>query len=274
MHLSKEQFLEVFPKAISGEDLYDSMVKLFPKYDITTPEREAGFLAQCGHESGGFRIMVENLNYSASGLERVFSKYFSKAGRDANEYAGQPEKIANIVYANRMSNGDTESGDGYRFRGHGFIQLTGRYNFTEFGKDTDMTAEEAVEYAKTLDGALETALWFWKTNNLNKYADRKDIRGMTKRINGGYNGLKDREHHWTKLLNMLGVEEREEFIEIRTLRMGDRGEDVKELQRKLSVRPISGVFGPTTRRAVLKFQRDNNLTADGIVGPKTRAKLG
>lgn len=176
----------------------DVINPLFKKYEITTINRIAGFLAQCSHESGGFKVKEENLNYSADALNRVFPKYFKNAGVDANEYARKPEKIANRVYANRMGNGDEASGEGYKYRGRGYIQLTGKENYTKFANKIGKSLDEAVEYCTTDAGALESALFFWSENNLNSFCDKDDIVGMTKRINGGTNGLEDRKEKYEK----------------------------------------------------------------------------
>lgn len=280
MKLTKQQFTHVFPNAKDVDELLAAMKEMFPKYDITTPEREASFLAQCGHESGGFRVRTENLNYSAKALDSLFGKYFKRGGRDATEYERQPEKIANVVYANRMGNGDTESGDGWKHRGRGYIQLTGHDNYAAFAKSIGKSIDEVIEYLDTVEGALESALWYWSTNGLNKYADSGDIVTMTKRINGGTIGLEDRKKHWHELLEVMGgkVETKSEPKTVeekltRVLRKGDRGSDVEELQKKLGVKPVTGVFGNKTLQAVKSFQRKNNLAADGIVGPKTFGKM-
>src|SRR6056300_2114304 len=183
---------------------HEAMVEYFPKFEITTAPRVAAFIAQCGHESRNFTVLTENLNYSAEALNSIFPKYFKRAGRDAQEYHRQPEKIANVIYANRMDNGDADSGDGWRFRGGGILQLTGRYNYTEFGKAVDMSPEEAVDYVRTKKGALDSACWFWDTNSLKKYCDDQDIVGATKRINGGTIGLDDRKKHYMHALDVLG----------------------------------------------------------------------
>lgn len=172
-------------------------------YEINTPKRVAAFLAQTAHESGGFNAVKENLNYSAKGLMTTFKKYFPTEAL-ANEYARKPEKIANRVYANRMGNGDEASGDGARFCGRGLIQLTGKHNYTRFAKDLDITLEECVKYLETPAGAATSAGWFWDTNNLNAICDRGDIKGLTKRINGGFIGLADRIHHYELALKALG----------------------------------------------------------------------
>ena len=126
-------------------DWFSAMTEMFPKYEITTPNRVAGFIAQTAHESASYKTITENLNYSAKALNAIFGKYFHRAGVDAQKYHRQPRKIANRIYANRMDNGDTESGDGWTFRGGGILQLTGRYNYTQFGKTVGMSAEEAAK---------------------------------------------------------------------------------------------------------------------------------
>lgn len=172
-------------------------------YEINTPKRIAMFLAQVGHESAGMSVMEENLNYSAQGLNKIFPKYFIRAGREANAYARKPEKIANVVYANRMGNGPTESGDGYRYRGRGFIQLTGKNNYAAFAEDMEMTLEEVVPWLETAEGACWSAGWFWYSRDLNQWADKGDILTTTKRINGGTIGLEDRKHHYEEALEIF-----------------------------------------------------------------------
>ena len=256
------------------KEWYDSMCEILPLWGVDTVERVAGFIAQCGHESGGFRVLSENLNYSAKALNTIFPKYFRRAGRDANEYHRQPEKIANVIYANRMDNGDTDTGDGWKFRGGGILQLTGRYNYTQFGKAVEKTAEEAVEYVRTKAGALDSACWFWDENNINDYCDRQDIVGMTKRINGGTIGLEDRKKHYIHALDVLGGDYEEPEVDYKqTIKQGSRGPLVVEVQEKLEISPADGIFGPGTARIVKEWQLATGLTADGIVGPKTLGKL-
>ena len=172
-------------------------------YDMNVnPTRLAGFLAQTAHESGGFTDIKENLNYSAKGLRGTFGKYFPN-DEIANQYAKKPQMIANRVYANRMSNGDEASGDGYRFCGRGLIQLTGRANYTKFAQDLSMSLEDTIAYLETPNGAVASAGWFWDNNKLNQYCDRDDFVTLTKRINGGTIGLEDRKHHYQIALNLL-----------------------------------------------------------------------
>lgn len=174
-------------------------------YDMyVNPKRAAAFIAQTAHESGGFNFVKENLNYSAKGLMTTFKKYFPTEEL-AKQYERQPQKIANRVYANRMSNGPEESGDGYRFCGRGLIQLTGRANYTKFAEDLGISIDETVAYLETPAGAVSSAGWFWDNNNLNQYCDNEDFVTLTKRINGGTIGLEDRKHHYHIALEALGV---------------------------------------------------------------------
>jgi len=259
------------------EDWYEAMLEILPLWEVDTIERVAMFVAQCGHESGGFRVLSENLNYSAKALNTIFPKYFKRAGRDANEYHRQPEKIANVIYANRMDNGDTDSGDGWMFRGGGILQLTGRYNYTKFGEAVEMSAEEAVDYVRTKKGALDSACWFWDENNINRWCDDMDVVGATKRINGGTIGLDDRKKHYLHAMDVLGGDyeepEEQELNLNQTIRKGSRGPLVAEVQEILGIHPADGIFGPGTAREVKEWQSANGLVADGIVGPKTLGKL-
>jgi putative chitinase len=172
-------------------------------YDLfANPKRMAAFLAQVAHESGGFNFTKEGLNYSAQALNRTFKKYFPTVA-SAQPYARNPQKIANKVYANRMGNGPESSGDGYKFCGRGLIQLTGRNNYTRFATAIGKTLDEAIQYLETPEGAVASAAWFWDVNKLNIYADKGDFVGLTRRINGGTNGLADRQHHYAIALKAL-----------------------------------------------------------------------
>jgi putative chitinase len=191
MTITGQQLRRLFPSHRSPDALAASLNRILPKYGITTKLRISGFIAQCGHESAGFSVMIENLNYGAQGLNTVFRKYFPTL-TEANKYARQPEKIANKVYGNRMGNGPESSGDGFRFRGRGYIQLTGRNNYTEFAKSINRSVDETIAYLSTVDGAIESACWFWQRNNLNAVCDSNDIIRMTRIINGGVIGLEHR----------------------------------------------------------------------------------
>lgn len=244
---------------------------LLPQYDINTVSRIAGFMAQCGHESLNFKVLSENLNYSAKGLNAVFPKYFKKAGRNAEEYHRNPELIANVVYANRMGNGPPNSGDGYLFRGRGVIQITGKNNYNDFAASVGITLAEAIDYVQTKQGALESACWYWDMRNINVTCDRQDIKKMTKLINGGTIGLEDRKHHFVRALGILGGDyspsPRPTLIKV-----GSEGDKVAAIQGVLNLSP-DGYFGKLTEAAVISWQAKNGLTPDGIVGPKTYQKM-
>jgi putative chitinase len=181
---------------------YQALVNNLPQYDIHTPERVAAFIAQCAHESGGFKRLKENLNYKWESLRRVFPKYFA-TDDVAQEYAHKPEQIANRIYGSRMGNGDESSGDGFRYCGRGLIQLTGRNNYTKFAESMGMAVEEVPALLETYDGAVKSACWFWSSNNLNQWADASDILTLTKRINGGTIGLEDRIKHYNHAMEVL-----------------------------------------------------------------------
>ena len=177
---------------------------IFDKYEINTPLRQAMFLAQCSHESAGFKCVVENLNYSSDGLLKVFKKYFNE--EQAQRYARKPHAIANRVYANRMGNGDEASGDGFKYRGRGYIQLTGKNNYTAFAKHLNRELDsEFLEYCESEEGALVSACYFWQRENLNDLADKGEIKECTKKINGGYNGLEDRIKKYEAFKKLLGI---------------------------------------------------------------------
>lgn len=207
MELTKDQLKQLLPKNPYIDHWFNALSQLLPEYEINTPRRVAAFVAQCAHESGGFMVLKENLNYKAATLRKIFPKYFPDDAI-ANRYASLPNKqeaIANKVYASRMGNGPEESGDGFRFCGRGLIQLTGRDNYTFFAGSLGISVEEASEYLQTFEGAAQSACWFWETNKLNQFADSGDIVTLTKRINGGTIGLEDRIKHYEHALHILGA---------------------------------------------------------------------
>ena len=274
-NFSRDHVRALLPSNPDPDGWYDAMIEVLPLWDINTPERVAGFIAQTAHESGEYRRLSENLNYSASRLNVVFPKYFQRAGRDANAYHRQPEKIANVVYANRMGNGNTASGDGWKFRGRGIMQLTGKNNYSAFARVMDMSLDEVVDYVETKKGAVDSACWFWDSRNLNREADELDIVEMTRLINGGTHGLDDRERRWRHALQLFtdGVPTREN-VQHRTVKRSSRGQTVRAVQEALDLK-ADGIFGPETERAVVNWQIKNGLKGDGIVGPRTlRAMLG
>jgi putative chitinase len=194
----------IIPRVKNPQEWHTSLLEVLPQYDITDVARTAAFMAQCAHESGGFTMLSENLNYSAQGLMGVFKKYFPTLEL-ANAYARQPEKIANRVYGGRMGNGPESSGEGYKFRGRGLIQLTGKDNYRRCSEYLfeDWTLLEVPDCLTQPYYALHSACWFWSANKLNTLADQQDIRMMTKRINGGFIGLEDRVKHYNHALEVL-----------------------------------------------------------------------
>jgi putative chitinase len=174
------------------------------KFNITNPLRLAHFLAQCGHESGGFKAVSENLNYSADGLKKIFGKYFP--GNLNESYARQPEKIASRVYGGRMGNGDESTGEGFKFRGRGYIQLTGKQNYTNFAKfiGEDTVANPDLVATKY---PLSSAAFFFDSNKLwsicDKGADDATVTAVTKRVNGGILGINDRIKHFNEYYKLL-----------------------------------------------------------------------
>ena len=261
--------------------------EMLPKYGITTDKRIAGFISQCAHESSDFRVLQENLNYKEATLLKVFPRYFGPSKENAAEYAGKPEKIANYVYMDKNRSkggalGNVKDGDGWLFSGKGLKQVTGRANTTAFGKTVGMTAEEAAAYLLTKKGALESALWFWGSRNLNEVADTGDVTRLTKIINGGDIGLADRQARYAKAMAALGgkvsapapapAKAPAKAAPVETLRKGSKGEGVKKMQAALRI-TADGDFGPGTEAALKKWQARNGLIADGIAGPRTLAKL-
>lgn len=205
-NLTLDQLKQIVPNNPHIEHWHEALSEILPDYDIDTPERVAAFLAQCAHESGGFRAIKENLNYRPATLVTLFKKYFDLP--TAERYCAMSDKqaaIANKIYANRMGNGPESSGDGYRYCGRGLIQLTGKDNYTRYAQSTEQTVEEASEHLTTFEGCVQSAAWFWEANNLNQYADSGDILTMTKRINGGTIGLEDRKKHYEHACHVLGA---------------------------------------------------------------------
>ena len=186
-------------------DVIIQLTPIIDVYKINTDLRVAHFLAQCAHESMGFRATEENLNYSKEALLKVFSKYF-KTEEEAQEYARQPEKIANKVYANRMKNGNEESGDGWKYRGRGYIQLTGKENYMALNKLTPENILEEPDLVAT-KYPLRSASWFWDSRSLNQLADTgatdEVVKQITRKVNGGYNGLADRQREFKKIYEAL-----------------------------------------------------------------------
>jgi putative chitinase len=193
---------EQLAKLHIGEQWVDALNETFARFDIMNPLRQAAFIGQCGHECGGFKILEENLNYRAETLMKLWKNRFPTL-EVANEYARNPKKIANKVYASRMGNRDESSGDGFRFRGRGCIQLTGHANYFHAGKACGEDFVMNPDLVATPKYAAMTAGWFWNTHKLNPLADLKDYVMMTKKINGGTIGLQDRINHINHALEAL-----------------------------------------------------------------------
>lgn len=201
-NFTKQQLAQLIPGNPYINEWYEALEQCLSDYEINTPKRIAAFIAQCAHESGNFRALKENLNYRAESLTKVWPKYFPNL-EVAKKYANKQEAIANRAYANRMGNGDEASGDGWNYCGRGLIQLTGKNNYQAFADSIETPIEDIPAYLGTFEGAVQSACWFWETNNLNRFADTGDIKGLTKAINGGYLGLEDRVKHYEHALHVL-----------------------------------------------------------------------
>jgi putative chitinase len=188
--------------------LADAFNETFERFGILTPLQQASWIGQCGHECGNFKIMEENLNYRAATLLKLFpqtpKRSWGFTPESAAEYEKQPKRIANRIYSNRMGNRDEASGDGWRFRGSGFLQLTGHSNFFHAGQALGVDFVMQPELVRTPKYAAQTAGWFWQTHKLNQTADGRDFVTMTKKINGGTIGLDDRIKHINQALAVLG----------------------------------------------------------------------
>ena len=274
-NLTEDMVTALLPKAKDIKEWHAAITELFPQYKIDNPQRIAGFIAQCGHESAGFTVLEENLNYSEKGLMGTFPKYFKD--RSPAAYERKPEAIANVVYANRMGNGSEKSGDGWKYRGRGVIQLTGFDNYSNFGKAVGKDVDQVIKYLSTKKGALHSACWYWNSRNINDSADAGDIVKMTKLINGGTIGLEDRKKHYEHALEILGVKGSAHnpapvATPAATSAATSEEPTMAEIQAKLGLE-ADGVKGPKTIAAIKEFQTKHGLVADGVPGPKTLAAL-
>lgn len=202
--ITPDQFKELFPKAKNIDVWVFAINTLCQKYDIVGVDL-AQFLAQCGHESAGFTTFSENLNYSKEGLLKTFGKYFNES--NVTPYIRNPQMIANRVYANRMSNGNEASGDGWKYRGKGPIQATGKDNYLKFSMsyfDDDRVVKNPIQMLDPMVG-IAFACWFWKTNNISQLAKAENTVAVTRRVNGGLNGLEARQEEYKKAKKVLGL---------------------------------------------------------------------
>lgn len=259
------QLQQIIPSNKEPDQWLIYINRLTPKYHIDTDWRLIGFLSQSAHESNEFSALTENLNYSAQRLCEIWPKRFPSLSF-AQQYHRNPMKIANYVYADRMGNGNVASGDGWKFRGRGIKQLTGRDNYTSFANDIGKTVEEAVVYAGTKEGAVETACWFWNKNNLNHYADKQDIVGLTKAINGGMNGYGQREYYWAiakkALKDKLVDESKTSSLVLYPIGYGDKNSLVQLVQQNLGI-SADGDFGRGTQQAVRTWQKSKGYPVSG-----------
>ena len=256
---------------------------LFEEHGITTPLRMAHFLAQALHETGGFKILRESMNYSASRLIEIFGVGHHSAavtGSEANALAGHPEDIAERVYGlgnlrKARELGNTRPGDGFRYRGNGVLQTTGRGAHRRMGEACGVDFEGNPELVTAPEHALKPAIQEWTENNLNSFADKNDIRTITRKINGGFNGLSEREAWLNKAWPLLKADNQP----AEPWEASDEDDKVKWLQEALNdlgANPkivVDGRYGPATRRAVKDFQTAAGLVADGIAGPVTEAAI-
>lgn len=276
----KPDQLRVFLNNLNDyEKWYQSLMAFLPAYNITTREQVCAFLAQTHHESAGYRHLDENLNYRWESLRRVWPRHFP-TDEIAKQYAHSPERIANRAYADRMGNGNEASGDGWRYRGQGLIQLTGRDNQSRFANDVKKPLADMMDYLGTFNGAVESACWFWKTNNLNRWVNSADFDGLSDSINlgrktsavGDAHGYQDRINQYNRAMEITGGVVSEQVSQV-VLKNGSRGPAVVKLQTTLGV-TADGVFGNGTETALRKWQSDRGLVVDGIAGPSTLVAMG
>ena len=202
MNLTEEQVGSIVPRCKQETEITEALNHFLPSYEIDTKERVAAFFSQCAVESEEFTVFMENLNYSAKALTLTWPKRFPSIEK-ANQYARNPEKIANYVYANRMGNGGEQSGDGWKFRGRGVIQVTGHDNYEDFAQHVGMSIDDVVDYMETIEGAIESACYYWQSNNINEPADAGDIEEVTRRVNKGLLALDKRKYYYQLALDIL-----------------------------------------------------------------------
>lgn len=263
----------------AADDWHAALVDILPKWKITTPNRVAAFMAQTCHESTNYKTLEENLNYGWEGLRKIFKRYFPTDAL-AKQYERKPEEIANRVYddANRVNKmGNTAPGDGWKYRGRGIIQLTGKNNYLAFAADMGMTVEQVIDYVQTKKGAVESAAWFWSKRNINTAADSGDIDKVSTLVNGGNIGLTERREYYKKSLAILGASVKPTTENASTqntdvLKRGASGAAVVKLQQALGVK-ADGAFGPGTETALKQWQTGAKLPATGIADAATLKKL-
>jgi putative chitinase len=204
MEITQNQLAQILRNNQYTGHWCDALNKILPDYDINSVERVAAFIGETYVESVGYTALHENLNYRAASLVKVWPSHFQSI-EIANQYANNPEKIANRAYAGRMGNGDEASGDGWRFCGRGLIQVTGHDNYQAFADSVQMALGDIPAYLQTFEGSVQCAAWFWENNNLNQYADLWDIKSLSIKINGGTLGLDERIQYCNAARQILGT---------------------------------------------------------------------
>lgn len=265
----------------AADEWHAALVEVLPKWKINTVNRVAAFMAQTCHESGNYKTLEENLNYGWEGLRKTFGRYFPTDAL-AKQYERQPEKIANRVYddANRVNKmGNTAPGDGWKYRGRGIIQLTGKTNYLAFAADMGMTLDQVVEYVQTKKGAVESAAWFWAKRNINAAADTGDIDKVSTLVNGGNIGLSERRENYKNDLVILGSAPKltteaapAPALATSVLKRGSSGPDVVKLQQALGIN-ADGSFGSGTESALKQWQAGSGLPATGVADAQTFKKI-
>ena len=204
MIITAANLTAISANCLDADDWATALNTVLPLYDIDTPARAAAFLAQTMYESSEFKILEENLNYSAAGLRATFPSYFRTTSL-SYVYQHSPQRIASYVYANRLGNGDQDSGDGWTYRGRGLIQITGKYNYGEIGSAWGQDPTLILDYMLTPEGACKSAAWYWETNGLNDLADDDEFTTITIKINGSTNGIAARKALWALACRTLGA---------------------------------------------------------------------
>ena len=207
MTITAAHIKQVLPQCRDANAWAYELQKVLPEYGIDTPAREAAFLAQVGHESAHFTRLVEGLSYSVRGLRTTWPGRFPDDA-SAAPYARNPQRLANFVYADRLGNGPFESGDGWKYRGRGLIQITGKANYLELEKATGAKYAQHPEMLERPPDAARSAAWFWQSRGLNELADKGRFSAITKKINGGGTGHEDRLRLWRLAQEVLGAQEK------------------------------------------------------------------
>ena len=247
MVLSITTFVRCFPTAKDEELWCEKLNKFLPRYGIDSKARLTHFLTQCGYESSGFTKFEENLYYTTKkSLIKTFSRYINKD--NAHKYVKNPKKLANYVYSDAVRKsplGNTSPNDGWTYRGRGIIQLTGKFNYNKFAKDSRLHEKGIPNYLSSKQGAVHSACWYWNTNGLNELADKNDFLKITKKVVGSTKNQYNREKLFDSISKII-------YGEYKAIEYGDRGLLVKKIQEKLGIK-ADGIFGDQTKNAFFNF---------------------